>query len=331
MIGLGGIRGQDRAIGLLRRALASGKLPHALLFAGPPGVGKGATARALAMALNCERGAEDDGGGCGACGPCERIAVGIHPDFLEIGPGDTGQIPIATIRELIARLGLSPHEARARVVVIDEADRLNPQAANAFLKTLEEPPARTHLVLVTTAPDRLLVTIRSRCQRVRFVPLGADAIAAILVDQGVPAERARTAAGIAAGSARRALELADGEALERRWTRARTVLEAARAPGLKPAVDAALALAEEKEDLGPTLEMLAYFYRDAAALAAGVDLDKLVHRDRADDLRTVAQQAPGPAALARRAAAILDAQTAIMGFANPQLTLEQMILGLREG
>ena len=329
MIGLTRIRGQDRALELLRKALESERVPHAYLFAGPSGVGKGTTAIALAAALNCER---EPGRGCGACGPCAKIADGTHPDVCVLRPSGAGNfIVVDDIRTLTARLSFAPHEGRARVVVVEDAERLKPEAANAFLKTLEEPPARTHFVLCTSSPEQLLVTVQSRCQKVRFGALEDEAVVAILGAAGVTAERARAAATLANGSAARAAELAAGDALERRRERAFRLLGAVGGRGFRTVTEAAAELAQEKDDLVPALEMVAHFYRDAAALAAGVAPETLMNRDRVAELRAEAARAGGPAPLARQAAAVLDTQVAILGFASPQLALERLILTLRVG
>ena len=167
---LSDIRGQERAIARLRSAVSGGRVHHAYLFTGPAGSGKKAAAIALASALNCRRA---PGEGCDECESCAKIAQGIHPDVVTLEREGAAQIvPIETIRrDVIARVGLPPHEAEVRVFVIDEANALQPAAANSLLKTLEEPPARTMFVLATVAPDQLLPTIRSRCQRVTFLPV----------------------------------------------------------------------------------------------------------------------------------------------------------------
>ena len=164
------IRGQDRAIARLRAAVAADRVAHAYLFAGPNGSGKHATAVAFAAAVNCD---ELPGEGCGHCASCERIAAGIHPDVRTLEPqGAAHIIPIQTIRdEVVAAVGLPPHEARVRFFLIEEAAELQPAAANTLLKTLEEPPASTRFILGTAAPDKLLPTIRSRCQKVGFAAL----------------------------------------------------------------------------------------------------------------------------------------------------------------
>jgi len=165
------IVGQDRAIARLRAAIAADRVHHAYLFTGPAGSGKRATALALAAALNCDTA---PGEGCETCDPCQKIAAGIHPDVVVLEREGAAQIvPIESIRnQVIARVGLPPHEARVRMFVLEEASTiaLQPAAANSLLKTLEEPPARTMFVLGTVAPDQLLPTIRSRCQRIAFAP-----------------------------------------------------------------------------------------------------------------------------------------------------------------
>ena len=148
--------GQDTARTALLRAIERGHLAHAYLFDGPPGVGKRGAALGLAMALNCETA---PGAGCGACEICRRIDAGLHPDVPTFGPsGPGGQIVIDDARTIQALARSRPHEAAARVIVVEDADAMNPNAANCLLKTLEEPLARNHLVLCTSAPDRLLPT-----------------------------------------------------------------------------------------------------------------------------------------------------------------------------
>src|SRR6478736_7289315 len=171
---LGDLIGQETARTALLRAIERGHLAHAYLFDGPSGVGKRGAAHGLAMALNC---ATAPGSGCGACEVCRRIEAGLHPDVVTFGPsGPGGQIVIDDARTIQALARSRPHEAAARVIVIDDADAMNPNAANCLLKTLEEPLARNHLVLCTSAPDRLLPTIRSRTQRIRFRPLPVPAL-----------------------------------------------------------------------------------------------------------------------------------------------------------
>ncbi len=162
-----GISGQTRVLGLLQRAIERSRVPHAYLFSGPAGAPLLETSTALAAALNCQTAR---GQGCGACESCSKIIQGIHPDVVTLVREGAAQIvPIESVRtQVIGRIGLPPHEADTRVFIVEEATAMAPPAANALLKTLEEPPARTLFILCTTAPEQLLPTLRSRCQRVRF-------------------------------------------------------------------------------------------------------------------------------------------------------------------
>ena len=193
------IIGQDRAIRILLKTIERARIPSSYLFAGESGIGKKLTAINLAKALNClsrEQRAESTptltlpprGGGqgwggdseliqvdaCDACYSCKKIDSNIHPDFTLISP-ENGQIRIEEIRAIDDILSFKAFEGRYKIVIVDDADTLNQYAANAFLKTLEEPPAHSLIVLISSNPDRLPDTIRSRCSRINFMPLPQNA------------------------------------------------------------------------------------------------------------------------------------------------------------
>jgi DNA polymerase-3 subunit delta' len=211
------VRGHDRVVDSLRGSLQQGRFPHALLFVGPEGIGKRTFARALAQALLCETrpsGALDP---CGSCPGCVQAAAATHPDLIETArPHDKHELPISVIRELCDQFGLKPARGPRKVAILDDADDLNEEASNAFLKTLEEPPPGAVLILIGTSAELQLDTIVSRCQVVRFDPLPDAEVAAILLDIGVARDAADAArlAALAEGSASRAIGLADPE-LER--------------------------------------------------------------------------------------------------------------------
>jgi DNA polymerase III subunit delta' len=153
------VSGQDRAVTLLQRAAE--RPSHAYLLAGAAGSGVAEGARCLAAALVCSD------GGCGTCRACRRALSGRHPDVVEVEPAGTF-IVVDQIEEVIREAFTSPFEAPAKVIILSEADRMNDPAANKLLKTLEEPPGPTHFLLLSDAPDELLPTVRSRCQRIDF-------------------------------------------------------------------------------------------------------------------------------------------------------------------
>jgi DNA polymerase-3 subunit delta' len=165
------IEGQPRAVELLRRALGSGRLAHAYAFVGPPGSGRTTTALALAQALLCPQ------GGCGRCRSCALVAARQHPDLHvlvptppETNPKGARAIRIGLIRELERQAALKPAVAERKVFVLDDAERMTGEAPQAFLKTLEEPPARTVLILILPRAGAVPATVLSRCQIVRFQP-----------------------------------------------------------------------------------------------------------------------------------------------------------------
>jgi DNA polymerase-3 subunit delta' len=177
------ITGHQRLVELLGRSIAGETLPPSLLFAGPAGATKRQTALAVAQTLNCLdlRRVTDASGqpiadACGVCASCVRIQRGVHPDVVIVEPCDTGAIKIDQIREVVERSAYRPFEGRRRVVVVDEADALMAPAQNALLKTLEEPPSLSVFILVTTRPDMLLPTVRSRCIRLLFTEPGTEEI-----------------------------------------------------------------------------------------------------------------------------------------------------------
>ena len=173
-MGFRDISGHRRLVDLLARSIDRHTLPPSLIFAGQSGSDTRATAIAVAQALNCL--APRDRDSCGVCSACVRIARGVHPDVLLVEPGDTGTIKIEQVREIVDRARYRPFEGKRRAVIVADADALVPQAQNALLKTLEEPPASSIFILTTTRPDVLLPTVRSRCIRLQFAESGAEAI-----------------------------------------------------------------------------------------------------------------------------------------------------------
>jgi len=249
------IIGQDRPVGILQRALANDALAHAYLFSGEPGIGKRTTALVLAAALNCDASGPD--GGCGVCPSCRKVASGSHPDvhvlmpesedqrFLEAASAAearkaSDEIKIDQVREAQDRIALRPFEGRKKVLIVDGAEAMNEASSNAFLKTLEEPPGETLIVLVTSLPRDLLPTIRSRCQELQFQPLPRRALADLLRERrGLTEEDAWFLAALSRGSIGRALAM---EAQEEREARERFLSLVDGLGGLRP--DEVLSLAE---------------------------------------------------------------------------------------
>ncbi len=211
------IRGHDRVVAELRRSLQQGRFPHAMLFVGPEGIGKRTFGASSPRRCSARPGPLRSLDPCEACPGCLQVEAATHPDFLEAArPEDKHELPISVIRDLCDQFGLKPARGLHKVAILDDADDLNDEAANAFLKTLEEPPPGAVLILIGTSVEVQIPTVVSRCQVVRFDPLPDAAIAAILRTQGVARDddEAAKLAALGEGSIRRAIGLADSE-LER--------------------------------------------------------------------------------------------------------------------
>ncbi len=318
---LAAVRGQDRAVALLRRYLGSGKLPPGLLFFGEEGIGKEKAANAFAAAVLCRAPGPD--GACGACPDCRLLASGAHPNLLRVLPGNRN-ILIDDIRGLQEELALKAFSDRPRVALVVPADRMTVQAANALLKTLEEPPPATHLVLVSHRLSQLPPTIVSRCQKVPFSPLPAAEVAQIL--RGLPEGGGRrppdailAAAACAGGSPGRALEALDETEGERRnWLRLLSKPDAAvitrTAAGWKGAAETA-----------PLIAVPLSLLRDLALLSCRAEA-AIMNEDLRELLRAVARRkSPGGWTRALRE---LLAMSRMPPQAQKPLMLEAFLFGL---
>ena len=229
---LSDIRGQNPAMQVLGRALTTDRLAHSYLFEGPSGVGKQKAALGLALSALCPNAPRK---GCGTCNVCTRILGGNHPDVRVFRPRDEGarNLSVETVRETVLPVAqFAPFEGKTAFLIFPDADvsfpEVHPEAANALLKTLEEPRARVHFVLIAERPDRLLVTIRSRCQRVRFGRLPPLVLEHVLETAGVPQAEWEAAVALADGRADRALSLVQdgrGRALLEKALHIDTVIE----------------------------------------------------------------------------------------------------------
>jgi DNA polymerase-3 subunit delta' len=318
------VLGQEPAVETIVRALRTGRIHHAYRFEGPDGVGKELVAFAFAQSLVCERGGPLGCGECSACRRAVRLAeedphVPQHPDVVLVQRGlyppsalgtstrESTAIGVEQMRRIVlSRVGFAPHEGRALVFIVRDAHELTQQAANALLKTLEEPPRNVHFVLLTSHPNRLLDTIRSRTLAVRFGPLPDDVVATILERRGF----SKDVTAHAEGSVSLALALADEEAARARSAFVGGALDAIDAPDLEGAVLFAGARPDERDLLKQNLLSLS--------------------RHFALEARDEIARAPARASrAARRYEAVLRAIDAVERNAQPALALESMIIGLR--
>ena len=332
------IVGHRRLLSLLSRAVARGTLPPALLLAGPAGIGKRRAAVAIAEAVNCLKPvetAEFARDGCGECAACRRIQRGVHPDVIVIEPGDMGSIKIEQVRDVIDRSEYRPFEGRRRVVIIDEADALMQAAQNALLKTLEEPPSASMFVLVSSIPDALLPTVRSRCSRLRFAALPPAEVADVLRrDHGYSEQDARAVAVDAEGSVGRALQSESADLVDAREGAQRLLDYTARAGDPSRRLDAARDVtakrstsAGERDQLTACLRALGSLLRDVGILAAGGDRSLIGNSDLEPQLASLAQSFDSRRS-ASAYAAVDEALAALERNASPKIVADWLVLQL---
>lgn len=317
------IKGHSRAVSFLKSSIAGGRLANAYIFYGPGGIGKKLAALNFAKAINCastglEAGSEG-AGGCDNCPSCKKIDSLNHPDVRLTAPAKEGAaVKIYDIRALIKDVSLKPYGARKKVYIIDEADKLTEEAANALLKTLEEPSPDSILILITENLRNLLPTIRSRCQVITFFPLDPAVIKEILVESHrVDSVKAHVLSNLACGALSSALKLNDEDFFDKR------------AHIIKALSSDSIALWDfdktPKADLKVLLNIMLTWYRDilvTKALARGVvNIDK-------EDLISIEAKRLDFAKLDNAIKRIISTQAYLDQNANPKLAMTALSLSL---
>jgi DNA polymerase-3 subunit delta' len=274
--------GNAKVVERLRNKLRQGRFPHALIFSGPEGVGKRTCALMLAKALNCLESGPDDF--CDACNQCRKINTGVHPDVLMIGlEEDAAEIKIPQIRELLVTLGLRALEGSHKIFIIDPADAMNLSAANALLKGLEEPPEDSHFVLLSSSPQALPVTVRSRCQTYAFAPLTLEEMRGFGGEE-LALRWSRGSIGT--------LKTLDLPALRERRESALEFLETAvraRDDQLRDLISVSADLARSKNEFEPNMSMIAVVLEDLLYIREGLH-KRIVNVDLESRLRKLAEE-----------------------------------------
>ena len=345
MPGFESIIGQDRPISILTTFLQKGTVPHALLFTGIEGVGKHNTAVTFAMACNCTGHNSEDKSEwednrtshgdraanrlwktipCTKCKPCQKIKSETHPDIIRIKPSGAF-IKIDQIRSLRKTLSMKPYEARMRVVMISDAQAMNPAAGNALLKVLEEPPSGTILILEANHTSDLLPTIVSRCRHIRFNPISRIKMESILVSRhGFDPQNAMIIAAMAGGSFSRALHMYRTNWINRRnWLISE--LDSLSSVSISRLLAFGEQLAKNKDALPDALEVMKSWLRD---LVIGKFYpEKIIHQDLTDNVHRASQKM-STTSLLSKFETIQSTQIAIQAGTNLRLAMETMVLKL---
>lgn len=280
------VLGHNRQLEIIKRAVTCKKVHHAYLFTGIAGIGKKLVALKLAQALQCSA-SEDIA--CGRCTGCLKTRDGNHSDVIIIEP-EGNQIKIDQVRELQKRLAFKPFEGRSNVAIIDGSDKMSQAAANSLLKTLEEPPQATYLILLAENIRQVLPTIISRCQKLRFNPLTTPDIQKILTeDHDLTADEALAAALMADGSPGKALTLLKSFPKGQRDEILKRIIDI-------KGIEDIFALAEELtgkkqvENLMESVELIKFFVRDVIRVKMGLDNASLINRDHIKAIKLIADR-----------------------------------------
>lgn len=294
------IAGHSEVKAVIAELLASERMPRSVIFAGDYGIGKRQVALAVAAASACKE--PKNSLACGSCSACERVkkieipdgekkdefermVMTWHPDVGFVLPYKR-RILVDAIRHLEREANFRPFEARARTFIVDDADKMNDSAANALLKTLEEPAETTNLILLTSRPESLLPTIRSRCQTIRFGPLSVDIIERFLIDKMAFGEdAARLAARLGRGSIGRAAAIDVGSFRASR-ERLVSIISAAKVDDLGELlfISETLNDAKNKDEFEPNLDILESIIHDIWTITVGGTIERLTNQDIADDI-----------------------------------------------
>jgi DNA polymerase-3 subunit delta' len=332
------IIGHAAPLEVLQRAIDSGHPAHAWLFAGPEGIGKRSVALEFAAALNCEQPEPP----CGCCRACMSILAGSHPDVEIIEPGgicdepehkdhaDSRDLRICQVRRVERILSLSPYAGRHRVAIIDGADTLRTEAANAFLKTLEEPAGEAIIVLLVEREERLPETIQSRCSRLAFRPVDRDLVVQALLDRGADAAQAETIASVAGGRIGWAIRaLSDPGLLGERDRILDDIVRLAHAPRaerLAWARDAGARGSDVRLRYQGELGVWAEWWRDVLQAGAG-NLEGLINRERLPQLE-VEGKLYRAGEVVRFLGGLLQTREYLQANVDAQLALENLMLDL---
>ena len=325
------IIGHEDVIAHMKRAIRTDRVSHAYILSGPEGCGKKTLASLFAMSLLCENAGTDAPVPCGVCEACRKAASGNHPDIIYVRHAKDTVLSVDEVREQInGTAEIRPYESRRKVYIVEDADLMNPQAQNALLKTIEEPPEYAVFLLLTVGTESMLPTIRSRCVLLSLHPISQDRIADYLSHSyALSEEDAAVMAAFAQGSIGMAKDAALGEDFSRRLSEGVRFLSRMPDMSARSCVDTAKKMAPDKSDLYGYFHIFRMWLRDVLYFKASRDADGLVFRGRMIEISRQAEQSSYEG-LETCLAALDTAEARVRANVDREVTLELLFLTLLE-
>ena len=328
MAGFHDIIGHDKVKDHLRKAIEYHKVSHAYILSGEEGMGKKTLADAFAMTLLCERSDKEP---CLQCHACKQMMSGNHPDVIRVTHEKPGSIGVDDIRTQINdTIYIKPYSSSYKIYLVDEAEKMTPQAQNALLKTIEEPPAYAAIMLMTTNQELFLPTILSRCIQLKLRPLKDTQVSDYLKEtMGIPEEKADVFAAFARGNLGKAIHLASSEEFGLLYRQILNLLKNLKEMDISMLLDSIRKLQEDQLDLRECLDFMQLWYRDILMFKVTKDINTLVFKDEYAKVSSLCQKSSYEG-LELILEAIEKAKTRLDANVNADLALELMLLTMKE-
>ena len=328
MVGFNNVIGHEEIIRHLQNAIKTGKISHSYIFAGEPGSGKRLLAGIYAMTLQCEAGGEN---ACGKCESCKRAIGKNHPDIIMVKHEKPNTISIDEIREQVVNdVGIKPYSSPHKIYIIPDAEIMTPQAQNALLKTIEEPPEYAVIMLLTSNIDGLLPTIRSRCVRLDLKVVDDGLVKKYLMEHlHIPDYQAEIDASFAHGSIGKAKEAATSQEFADITQKALKILKYADSMEVYELTEAIKNLSSEKQNINDYLDIFQFWFRDVLMFKATREIDNLVFKQEINYIREQASQRSYEN-LEKILEALDKTKVRLRANVNTELALELLFLTIRE-
>lgn len=327
MKGFYGILGNDMLKEHFKKAIESHKVSHAYILNGEEGMGRKSIANAFAMTLLCEKGQNEP---CMVCHSCKQVMAGSHPDLIYVKHAKPGSIGVDDIREQINdTIMIRPYSSYYKIYIVDEAEKMTPQAQNALLKTIEEPPAYAIIILITTNQEAFLPTILSRCVQLKMKPLKDFTVKSYLTEtMNIPEKEAEICAAFARGNLGKAIHLADSEEFKELYHRVMTLIRNVETMDISMLLDCIREMKEQDYDMEEVLDLLQLWYRDVLMYKVTKDMNLLIFKDEYKMINEMGQKADY-AGLEQILTAVDTARTRLAANVNMELVMELLFLTMK--